>query len=307
MAIQQIDLEVQSQDLTLTREKLVADFLNGSNLDVTGGNNNATLTGLANGTANDDAVNVGQMNAAIAAGVVGGMTYKGTLDASDATGATLDGAVTGDLYYISVAGTLDGIAYNVGDHLVANADITDFDVDGTGKIDIIDNTESSNLLRNSDVVNDLTTGGTDVPLSAQQGVVLKGLVDNQQIEIDAIEAGAGLNTDGTYTPDAGSNYITGASSLKNADSLLDAQIKVNSDALAAFGTDVYNEKPATTVGNAVLAPLTNIPATDVRVYWNGLRADEGAGNDYTVNLTTGVITMAVNMKNKDKIQVDYKY
>jgi len=307
MAIQQIDLEVQSQDLTLTKAKLKANFLEGANLDLTGGNNDATLTGLANGVANDDAVNKGQMDAAIAAGVVGGMTYKGTIDASVAAGTALDGAVAGDFYYVSVAGILDGISYNIGDHLVVNTDITDFSVDGAGKIDIIDNTESSDILRTSDVVNDLTTGGTTVPLSAQQGVVLKGLADNLQTEVDAIEAGAGLNTDGTYATPSGTNYIDASTSLANADALLDAQIKVNADALAALPTDVYNEKPATTVGNPVLAALANIPVTDVRVYWNGLRADEGAGNDYTVNLTTGVITMASNMKIKDKIQVDYKY
>ena len=33
-------------------------------------------------------------------------------------------------------------------------------------------------LNSSSVVNDVTTGGTNVPLSAQQGVVLKGLIDS---------------------------------------------------------------------------------------------------------------------------------
>lgn len=310
MAFTEIDLERQSQDLSLTKAKLKANFLDGANLNLTDGNNDATIEGLAIGTANDHAVNKGQMDAAIAASIVGGMTYKGTIDASDASGATLDGGKAGDFYYVSVAGTLDGKAFNIGDHLVVNADITDFSVDGAGKIDIVDNTESSDILRTSDVVNDLTTGGIAVPLSAQQGVVLKGLADDLQTEVDAIEAGAGLDTDGTYIAPSGSNYIDASTSLASADALLDAQIKVNADAIAAIPvppTDVYGEEPATSVGSPILAALANIPAQDVRVYWNGIRARVGAGNDYTVNLTTGVITMGSNMKNKDVIVVDYKY
>jgi len=50
----------------------------------------------------------------------------------------------------------------------------------------------------------------------------------------AIHTGAGLGTDGTYTADGSANYISGATSLKNADSLLDAQIKANADAIASL-------------------------------------------------------------------------
>jgi hypothetical protein len=65
-----------------------------------------------------------------------------------------------------------------------------------------------------------------------------------QAEIDAIELGAGLNTDGTYTANAGTNYIKSADfttaalaeSLNNADRLLDAAIKQNADDIAALGT-----------------------------------------------------------------------
>lgn len=309
MAITEIDGQRQIQDLSIVRGKLQADFLEGSNLDLTGGNNNATLTGLAAGVANDDAVNKGQMDSAIAAALVGGMTYKGQLDASDATGATLDGAVQGDLYYISVAGTLDGIAFNVGDHLVVNADITDFDVDGSGKIDIIDNTESTDILRDADIINDLVTGGTDKVLSAQQGVVLKGFVDALQTELDDTQLGAGLDTDGSYIQPSGSNYIDASTSLANADSLLDAQIKVNADAIASFGMDAFSEEPAITVGAAALAPLANIPvlAGTARVYLNGIRQRVGGSNDYTINEVTGVITFNFNMKAKDVVVVDYKY
>lgn len=180
----QIDGQRQIEDLSIGKGKLLSDFLAGGNLNLTGSNNNATITGLAAGTIANDAVNYAQMNSAIAAALVGSMSYKGTIDASVATGVTLDGAAVGDFYLVSVAGTLDGIIYNIGDHLIVNVAITDFDVDGAGKIDIIDNTEASDILRSSDIIDNLTTGGTGDVLSAQQGVVLKGLIDGLQANFD---------------------------------------------------------------------------------------------------------------------------
>ena len=53
-----------------------------------------------------------------------------------------------------------------------------------------------------------------------------------QTELDATQTGAGLDADGGYTPDGSADYISSATSLKNADSLLDDQIKANADAIA---------------------------------------------------------------------------
>ena len=43
-------------------------------------------------------------------------------------------------------------------------------------------TVAANLVEDKDIVNDLTTGGTNKALSAEQGKVLKGLVDSSQPE-----------------------------------------------------------------------------------------------------------------------------
>jgi len=56
---------------------------------------------------------------------------------------------------------------------------------------------------------------------------------NLQTEIDNIEAGAGLNDDGTYTAPADRNYISDATSLYDADLKLDSAVKANADAIAA--------------------------------------------------------------------------
>ena len=59
-----------------------------------------------------------------------------------------------------------------------------------------------------------------------------------QAEIDRIEAAAGLDSDGNYVAHTDTNYINGAADLKAADKLLDAQAKVNADAIAVNATDI---------------------------------------------------------------------
>lgn len=59
------------------------------------------------------------------------------------------------------------------------------------------------------------------------------LLGDVQTEINNIEVGAGLNSNGTYSADTATTYISGATSLKNADKLLDTQIKANADAIKA--------------------------------------------------------------------------
>ncbi len=54
-----------------------------------------------------------------------------------------------------------------------------------------------------------------------------------QAELDDTQTGAGLGTDGTYATNSGTNYIDAATSLANADILLDTQIKNNADAIAS--------------------------------------------------------------------------
>ena len=71
--------------------------------------------------------------------IAGGVTYKGTFDAS--TGLPdLSNAEQGDMYVVSVAGTIYGQTWAVGDHLLINEDMG-----GTitnSKIDKVDNTDA---------------------------------------------------------------------------------------------------------------------------------------------------------------------
>ena len=73
-----------------------------------------------------------------------------------------------------------------------------------------------------------------------------GQIGDIQSELDDTQAGAGLETDGSYAAPAASSYLSAAVSLKDADSKLDAAISALSDALdaevierAAGDTDLY--------------------------------------------------------------------
>ncbi|PQB06097.1 hypothetical protein BST83_02050 [Polaribacter filamentus] len=50
-----------------------------------------------------------------------------------------------------------------------------------------------------------------------------------QTELDATQTGAGLGTDGAYTANGSTNYLTTVTSLTSADVALDTQIKTVSD------------------------------------------------------------------------------
>ena len=53
---------------------------------------------------------------------------------------------------------------------------------------------------------------------------LRHLVEELQEELNTTQEGAGLNEDGTYSPNSESNYISGATSLKDADTKLDEEL-----------------------------------------------------------------------------------
>ena len=53
---------------------------------------------------------------------------------------------------------------------------------------------------------------------------LRHLIEELQNELNTTQEGAGLNEDGTYSPNTESNYISGATSLKDADTKLDKEL-----------------------------------------------------------------------------------
>jgi len=95
-------------------------------------------------------------------------------------------------------------------------------------------------------------------------------ISNIQTELDNTQTGAGLGTGGAYSADGSADYISGATSLTNADSLLDDQIKTNTDGLSTEITNrtngdsaIQSELDATEAGaglgtgGAYTAPASN--------------------------------------------------
>ena len=114
-----------------------------------------------------------------------------------------------------------------------------------------------------------------------------------QTEIDAVETGAGLNADGTYSANSGTTYIGTATSLNAADYLLDqaissvmANVQTNNQDVTQLTQDVANVQQQ---------------ATNIQAELDNTQAGAGLGTDgsYTANAGTNVITNATDLNNAD--------
>ncbi len=97
-------------------------------------------------------------------------------------------------------------------------------------LDVKIKTHDTNI---STVTANITSLGNEVNTIKTNVSTVTTNVTNLGTEINAIEAGTGLNDNGSYSANPLSHYLVAASSLKDADNKLDAQLKVNSDYIAA--------------------------------------------------------------------------
>ena len=198
----------------------------------------------------------------------------------------------------------DAIASNAGDNtnLQSELDATQtgagLGTDGTYTAD-----SSSNYLT---TVTSLT--GADTALDTQ----LKSVADEVaslstssssgtasiQSELDATQTGAGLGTDGTYTADSSSNYITSVTSLAAADSALDAQIKNNTDALSNVSVN-----DATTTSKGIVKLAGDLGGTADLPTVPGLANKEDTANKSTTT-SLGTSDVLFPTQNAVKTYVD---
>ena len=175
MARTQIRGSKQIKDFSVNRTKLFLDFLGAADWDLTNGAKNATIKGLADAVLPDSPATLSQLNAAI--GGLQGMTYKGSIDVSLPSPdlATLASS-SGDFYIVSVGGLYLGKTWVVGDMMIVNKNVAIGAILGSD-LDKIDNTVDPTTLFQADVVDSLLSNSAIAPLSANQGFVLKGLID----------------------------------------------------------------------------------------------------------------------------------
>ena len=140
----------------------------------------------------------------------------------------------------------------------------------------------------NDPSNEYNTGftfnGTDLEITdggSVQTVDLSVLDNtNLQAELDTTQTGAGLATDGTYNANTTANYIAGATALNDADDKLDAQAKVNADAISANNTQISANT------TAISTNATDI-ATNVTAIALNTAKDTNVSTDLTITGTTG--------------------
>lgn len=176
----------------------------------------------------------------------GSMNYKGTLDAST-LGAQLDNAKKGDMYKVSVAGTiLTTLELKIGDMVVINKNVTGTPV--VADVDKIDNTIQTERERTLDLVfgsESSLTAGAALPSNAvinRVTVMVGTAFDGTGV---ALAVGTGgdlmavgeidLGRTGTYVSDGHSeayaglqipvSYTSGSSTVGSAKILIDFAVK----------------------------------------------------------------------------------
>ena len=104
----------------------------------------------------------------------------------------------------------------------------------------------------------------------------------QQQELDNIEAGAGLETDGTYLAPTNSNYLNTSASLKDADFKLDAAVKAVDDKAIAAQASISAEVTRATAAEQALS--------------DRIDSVQSAGSTATTALKTQINNTVFNVK-----------
>jgi len=180
-------------------------------------------------------------------GTGGGYTTLETsnyLKAADFTGASLsqslfNATVLLDIKLKAVADNTDG---NIGNLASLTTDAKNTLVAAINEVDAHTDTNATNLATE-------TTNRTNADTALQN-------------ELNATQTGAGLNTDGTYTANGSANYISAATSMKDADNKLDTALKTEYDrAVAAEGTLTTNLAAEVTRATGVEGTLSSLTTT----------------------------------------------
>lgn len=148
--------------------------------------------------------------------------------------------------------------------------------------------------------------GATVKLDAELKVVADGLAQEItsgseadaaiQAELDASQTGAGLEADGTFVAVVEANYVNTATSLKDADMILDTQLKTVSDGLAQEIADRASEDTAIRSGAGLLVTGA-MPDVSTSTYLQDATSIFGAVVDLDSAVNAGLIKAAADTSN----------
>ncbi len=144
----------------------------------------------------------------------------------------------------------------------------------------------------TNIASEILNRGTAVTAEATARTNADNALQN---EMDVTQTGAGLNANGTYTADAATNYLTAASTLKDANKKLDTQVKTNEDNLAA---EIANRKTSDTTEIDARTVADQALQSELDASKNG--AGLNANGTYTADASTNYLTAASGLKDADK-------
>ena len=203
--------------------------------------------------------------------------------------------------------TLDSYITNTGVMKIAGAGMIE---DGSYNFNVVATDASLTINADDMAVNPGNTNGTSLEVTAT-GLELASAVTGARsfsggaFSVDSGSANVSIKSGGPLTLDATADNAVLSNQPTGGTDLAIATTKYVDDELAALPTEVYNELPTVTDGNANVT-LANTPSSGTeRVYLNGQRVTPGATNDYTISGTT--VTFAIALETNDVVLVDYKY
>lgn len=271
MKVQDVPLEdevqvIRSNVWALEDDTLYADGRRAMSGDLDMGTTNA-ITNLADPVNDQDAANKRYVDGKIGA-LGNAFEYVGTVDpTADANLDNLAQKDAGDFYRVIAAGTVtwasgaNSLVVNAGDSLVWNP---------SGNVDKLDNTNSEVFGTSGEII---VTGSTDNGFNVSIDPAYTTTINNSntaavdaQNELDASQVAIGINDDGSYSPVAGANYISTATTVKQATQQLDTQAKVNADGLAAETT--ARQTADTNLTNSLATEVSDRQAADTTLTTN---------------------------------------
>ena len=260
------------------------------------------IKNVADGTDAKDAINLSQLQSAIAS-LPSAMEYKGQYDA--AAGVLPSVIDIGDVYVVKGSGTFNGEPIQEGAELIAkvtkSTEVTADDFDVVNRQDQVVSVNGQKGIV-SLAIEDIK----NVTIKTDELNALAGIKGNAQEALDAKLDKTKIDVDGTLANAADDTVASSKAVKVYADALkTDLQGQIN-DAVTKLEVHVDEEVPVGTIDgvNKIFAIANTPKAGSVKVYLNGIRLRSGAENDYV--LEDKNITFVDAPQVNDSLFVDYR-